>query len=120
MRPRVLARVVDSRARAMGSAFSQALGAPAPGRRDVDDATTTRAAVAPPSTPKRRSKTVQMAIEPARATAAPEGWEKTLATIKRWRAEGPSGGGGHDGVRKDRRRPRARAARWTRKSIGGI
>jgi len=89
MRPRVLARVVDSRARAMGSAFSRALGAPAPGRRDVDDATTTRAAVAPPSTPKRRSKTVQMAIEPARETTAPEGWEKTLATIKRWRAEGP-------------------------------
>jgi endonuclease-3 len=30
-----------------------------------------------------------MALEPARETTAPEGWEKTLATIKRWRAEGP-------------------------------
>lgn len=60
--------------------------APASSRvRAVDDAAPTSSV-----TTKHRRRSRPATIEPDRSSArAPDGWEKTLETIKRWRAEGP-------------------------------
>lgn len=57
----------------------------------ADDAPTTKsdALDAPASANKGRKRGIKTEEESARAIDAPDGWEKTLETIKRWRAEGP-------------------------------
>ena len=56
-----------------------------------EDAPTTKsdASDAPASAKKGRKRAVKMEDESKPAVSAPEGWEKTLETIKRWRADGP-------------------------------